>query len=252
MPTYNYRLTGRDISTLSPVESSDRVLLWGSDAIHCGHPNCKFEICAVGGENVLGGAMQEGWGFDQAVADQLKAEFEKAGPGALGIGRTTDEPNLCPWRCAIHLTKKHKPITLEMIAERCPGPPSPEYQRGHADGFEQAQRAIQTRPAMPVRTPSPEGGVMEFPNIKDIEDALEQRGGLHALVAVIQKMQQVYFTNNNGITMKIAKIGASSLGVPEIPAITLLIMGIIVASIYFNDKYAGPIEDEAKGQPTLQ
>lgn len=235
MPTYNYRLTGRDISTLSPVESTDRILLWGANAIHCSSPGCKFEICAVGGENVLGGAMQEGWTFDPNF-------------------------NHNPFRCNIHPSPAHHPITPEFIAEKFPVK-SPEYMRGHADGFEEAhKRMVAPTPAYAPAYPQLGVGTlitgtlpgpntyMEFPDATEIERSLILIGGLDDLSRIISEMQMGY-GDSHAFRPLIAGISAifnaSKTEKRKDNAIESAVsMGVILASMHFNSRYGKEIAEK--------
>lgn len=242
MPTYNYRLTGRDIKTLSPVESTDRVLLWGAASVHCGHAGCRFEICAVGDENVMGGAMQEGWGLKD-LGDE-KNEIDVTRPPAITL---EDDCTLSPWRCAIHLTDEHNPITPEIIRKYCPDPPSLEYQRGHADGFEQAHEAIKNRPAF---QPMANTGALDIPSAEELASVIQSRGGLMAIAPLLTEFGLKFSQSEKGESLFVALEGMTQAS--RLTVQTIFFMAAILSSLYFNDKYAAQVQAGADKEMRVQ
>jgi len=241
MPTYNYRLTGRNIKSLSAEESVERIAQWGSDCIHCGHPGCPFEICAVGGENVMGGAMQEGWTFSREAHQNLITAFEKAGPGAIGIATSALDMN-GPWRCALHPTEQHKAITPELLAEMCPGPKHPEYIRGHADGFEQGSKAARMAANNRVAF---HGMRLEVPDLDDLVAVFREPGAVQKMAAHIATVHQSW-SRSEDLSDSIEKL-SKQFNVPSGILSQLLIVGVVVTSNWFNRKYADQIEAGYEG-----
>lgn len=177
--------------------------------------------------------MQEGWGLKDYSPECREIDVNIPPPANLEEAQC-----LSPWRCALHLTDEHKLITPEMIAEHCPGPPSPEYQRGHADGFECGSKAAKR----PLRgfVPGPGNTVMDIPSAEELRATLDAHGGPGYFAQRFQMVGPQFTSTENG--EKLIEALAGLADAPKLTVLLLFVTAMMLTAQYYNDKYAVQIQ----------
>ncbi len=92
--------------------------------------------------------------------------------------------------------------------------------------------------------------VLEFPTPEQLTDSIRSHGGMEIVQSTLPELMPLYMCDSN-MSAALGEMSKSA-GVPSMIGHTIFVLGLVVASFYFNDKYHDQIQKEAGGDGTMK